>query len=148
MAKKDAEEKDEDKESKGGGRKKLLIILVLVIVLVAGGATYWFVLKPKPGAAPPPPTPGAVVQLDPITINLANGHFLKLGLALQPTAAVTEVSGAKALDDAITVFSGRTITELSTADGREKAKTQLITMVTKDYDKEVYDVYFTEFVMQ
>ena len=63
------------------------------------------VLKPKGDAsrAPPPkPKPGAVVKLDPITVNLAAGHFLKLGLSLQASAdAGEDVSGAKALDAAI-----------------------------------------------
>ncbi len=134
----------------GGRRKKLLVLVVLVVVALA--AVYLLVLKPKGGgkAAPPPkPVPGAVVKLDPITINLAGGHFLKLGLSLQASAdAGKEVSGAKALDAAIELFSGRTIEELAKRDGREKAKKDLVKEVSQLYEKKVYDVYFTDFVMQ
>lgn len=94
-------------------------------------------------------TAGVVVELNPITINLADGHFLKLGIALQADVkAGEEVTGAKALDLAIAQLSGKTVTELSTKDGREKAKEHLVEAVTEAYEKEVYDVYFTEFVYQ
>jgi flagellar protein FliL len=136
-------------EAKGGGRKKLIIILVAVLLLAAGG--YFVVLKPKTGkpAPPPKPVPGAVVKLDAITINLAGGHFLKLGLSLQATVdAGEDVSGAKALDAAIDLFSNKTIKELATRDGRENAKAALVKRVSDLYEGKVYDVYFTDYVMQ
>jgi flagellar FliL protein len=139
----------EDAKAKGGGGKKKLIVLVLVAV-IAVAAAYLLVLKPKAKPGPPPkPVAGAVVKLDPITINLAGGHFLKLGLSLQATAdAGEEVSGAKALDAAIDLFSGRTIEDLAKRDGREKAKQALIDEVAELYEHKVYDIYFTDFVMQ
>jgi flagellar FliL protein len=157
MAKKGAEAKDGE-EAADGGKKKLIILAVpiLVVVLVA----VWFlVLKPKAApadaaaAAAPSPTsswaPGAVAKLDPISINLAGGHFLKLGLSLQQSKAVAEeVSGAKALDSAIALFSNKSMEELSTLEGREKAKEKLVEHLREIYEGEVYDVYFTEFVMQ
>jgi flagellar protein FliL len=135
--------------AKGGGRKKLIIIVLAVLLLLAGG--YLFVLKPKMAkpAGPPKPVPGAVVKLDSITINLAGGHFLKLGLSLQATAAAGEdVSGAQALDAAIDLFSNKTIKELATREGREDAKTALVKRVSQLYEGKVYDVYFTDYVMQ
>ena len=134
--------------AKSGGRKKMIII-ALVAVVVAGAA-YMLVLKPKdkPGA-PPKPAAGAVVKLEPITINLASGHFLKLGLSLQASAdAGEDVSGAKALDVAIDLFSGRTVESLAGREGREKAKAALVKEVAERYENKVYDVYFTDFVMQ
>lgn len=131
-----------------GGKKKLIIIAAPVLVVALAAAWFLF-LKPSGPSKPVPPTPGAVVQLDPITINLAGGHFLKLGLALQPTAdAGEEVSGAKALDAAIALYSGKTMTELSAKEGREKAKATLIKEASELYEKKVYDIYLTEFVMQ
>jgi flagellar protein FliL len=132
-----------------GGRKKLIIVAVAVLLLLAAG--YFVVLKPKtskPGP-PPKPVPGAVVKLDAITINLAGGHFLKLGLSLQATAdAGEDVSGAKALDAAIDLFSNKTIKELATRDGREGAKAALVKRVSDLYEGKVYDIYFTDYVMQ
>jgi len=139
---------DEAGQAEGGGRKKMIIIAVVAVV--AAAAVYLLVLKPKDAAAcPPKPTPGEVVKLDPITVNLAAGHFLKLGLSLQASAdAGEDVSGAKALDAAIELFSGRTVESLAKSDGREKAKAALIKEVADRYENKVYDIYFTDFVMQ
>ena len=134
---------------RGGGRRKLVVLLIAVLLLAAAG--YLLVLKPRSGGpgAPPKPIPGAVVKLDPITVNLAGGHFLKLGLSLQATAdAGEDVSGAKALDAAIDLFSNKTIKELATRDGRESAKAALVKQVSDLYEGKVYDVYFTDYVMQ
>jgi len=149
-----ADKNDKKAGAKGGGRKKLIMIIAAVAVI--GGAAFFF-LKPGgdaaavPGAPSPSPSyvPGPVVALDPITINLAGGHFLKLGLALQATAgAGEEVTGAKALDAAIELFSNMTVEELTATKGREKAKEELVKEVSELYENEVYDIYFTEFVMQ
>jgi len=139
---------DEAGQAKGGGRKKMMM---LALVAVVAAAVYMLVLKPKDAAAaaPPKPKPGAVVELDPITINLAAGHFLKVGLSLQASADAGEaVPGAKALDAAIALFSGRTVESLAKSEGREKAKAALIKAISERYENKVYDIYFTDFVMQ
>ena len=134
------------------GKSKLLMILVVVLVVAA--AAYWFVLKPKDAAGaaatPPPPEKGEVVPLDPIYINLAQGHFLKLGIALQATksADVKHMDGSEALDAAIEVFSGQEIEKLSETDVRAEHKAELVEKVVESYEDHVMDVYFTEFVMQ
>ena len=38
--------------------------------------------------------------------------------------------------------------DLSSNDAREEQKKELVEKVKKAYEEEVYDVYFTEFVMQ
>lgn len=190
-----ADEKEADGEVKGGGKKKLIIIALPVVVLVLAAA-WFFVLKPKDDASGaavelPEPTAGVVVPLEPITVNLAGGHFLKVGIALQPTADVAEVDGSKALNKLIDVFSNKTVSELSSAEGKEAAKKELIARIKLAYlphgeitheeikkaneevsggkaheddeltaaqaekraaeltvQPEIYDLYFTEFVMQ
>lgn len=136
------EGKDKDKK---GGKKKLLIIVA--VVLVVAGAAYWFVLKPS--GAEEAPKPGLIVPLEPTQINLASGHYLKLGIALQLVeGAPEEVEGSKALDAAIDLFSGRTVEEVSTAKERRALKEELATTLEKSYEEEVMGVYFTEFVTQ
>ena len=126
-------------------KKKLIIIAVAVLALAGGG---WFMfLKPK--GPPPPPAPGAVIKLDPITLNLKKGHFLKVGLALQATTTAHEApEGSKALDLAISTFSDKDPAELSSNEAREKIKEELTKQVEKAYEHDVMGVYFTEFVMQ
>jgi flagellar FliL protein len=139
MPTKDAEAPEEKK----GGKKKLVIVLVAVLAL-AGGA-YWFVLKPKPE---PAPEPGEVVTIEPIQVNLAGGHYLKIGVALQLTTTAHEADGAKALDAVIELFSGRSMDELTRAESREKLKHKLLEEVEHDYHGDVMDLYFTDFVTQ
>jgi flagellar FliL protein len=129
--------------AKKGGKKKLLIILVAVLAI--GGGAYWFVLKPHPHAAP---QPGVVVTLEPIQVNLAAGHYLKIGIALQLTKGTKEVDGSKALDATIGMFSGRSMAQLTKPTQREKLKHQLVKTLGKRYDGEVMDVYLTDFVTQ
>jgi flagellar FliL protein len=133
------------------GKSKLLMIVA--VVLIAAAAAYFFVLKPKDSATPavpPPPEKGEVLPLEPIYINLAQGHFLKLGLALQATksADVKHMDGAEALDAAIEVFSGRDLEELSDSKARSEHKAELVEKVVESYEDHVMDVYLTEFVMQ
>jgi len=135
----DAEQSDE--AAKGGGKMKLIII-VLPVVLVIGAAAWFFLLRGDGGEkvkAIPEPTPGPVVTLDPITVNLASGHFLKLGLALQTDASAKEVDGSHALDLAISEFSGETIDDLSSAEGRERAKRELLARIKFAYLPESTD---------
>lgn len=137
----------EQKAPKKRSRKKLLI--AVAVLLAAAGAAAYLTLGSKGPATPPPPKPGIVLKLNPVTLNLRDGHYLKLGLALQATAkAPKDLDGSKALDLAIALFSDRSVTDLSSAQAREKAKAELLAQVEKAYPHEVMDVYFTEFVMQ
>ena len=143
-----------DKETPEGAEapkksKKKLIIIVLAVLLLGGGAGGYFAFFNNSEPAVETPEPGAVVALDAITVNLSDGHFLKVSIALQASAdAAHEPDGSKALDILISQFSNRSVDELSSNDAREQQKKELIEKVRKAYEEAVYDVYFTEFVMQ
>jgi flagellar FliL protein len=157
MAGKTLETEAPAEEAEGGKKKKKKRIVVIVPVLVIALAAGWFLFlrgggEQAPAAAEPEHQPGVVLVMEPITINLAGGHFLKVGLALQQDAAKAgghgEPDGSKALDLAIGIFSGLSIDELSTAEGRESAKAELLAEIEEAYHHEFYDIYFTEFIMQ
>ena len=131
-------------EAKGGGKLKKILILV-VLVAVVGGAVWFFFLKPKPVEAP---KPGEVVALEPIQINLAAGHYLRVGLALQLTETAHEADGSKALDATIATFSGKEMEEVLDPKKREHLKEELLEEVEHLYHGDVMDLYFTEFVTQ
>lgn len=126
-------------------RRRLLVPLLVLVVLAAAAGAWFFLLRPGPDAAP---KPGEVAPLDAIQLNLADGHYLRLGLALQLTEGATEVDGSKALDAAIEVFSGHTVGEVNQASTRERLRDQLEKKLEDRYEDEVMDVYFTEFVTQ
>lgn len=101
-----------------------------------------------------PVAEGEVVALDPITMNLASGDILKVGIALQLTASADSAKatadpaafGAEALDEAITVLGGYTKAELA-GNGKADAKAKLSARVADLYPDEVTGVYFTQFVI-
>lgn len=124
-------------------RKKLIIIIVAVLAL--GGGGYYQFFMPKPDK---PPEPGEVVTLEPIQINLADEHYLRVGLALQLTTKAHEADGSKALDAAINLFSGLPMEKVNNPKHRKELKTELEHELVELYEKEVMGVYFTEFVTQ
>ncbi len=96
----------------------------------------------------------STLEIDPVTVNLADGSYLKLGLALQlkegitAEAAAKEGFGAKAVDMALEVLSAKEMPELISAEARTAIKTQLGFDTCVAYHGDVLTVYFTEFVMQ
>lgn len=132
---------------------KLLVVVLVVVLLLGGGAGYWFFLRPTGGTpkarATPTPVPGAVLTVDPISVNLADGRYLRLGMGLQLTKATKEAPNpSRALDLAIAEFSGRTVAEVSDPATREKMKAELLASLEKAYEGEVMDLYLTNFVTQ
>ena len=141
----------DDATGKKGGKKKLLIIVAAVLVVAA--AAWFFLLRPAPAEADAEPelVAGEVLPLEAISINLADGHYLKLGLALQlveGAGAHTPIEGSKAQDAAIALFSGRDMAEVGDATQREELKAQLEHTLEEAYHHEVMDVYYTQYVMQ
>ncbi len=96
----------------------------------------------------------SVLELDSVTVNLADGRYLKLGLALQlgpgltAEVAQTEGLGAQALDMALDTLSAKSMKDLLSTDARTQIKQQLGIEVCIAYNANATTVYFTEFVMQ
>ena len=143
------DEKAAEEAPKKKSKMMLIIIVAAVVLLGGGGAGAYFMFAGGEKEEEPKPEPGKVVVMDAVTLNLADGHFLKLKIALQATLEAAEVpDGSKAVDIAISEFSNRPVAELASNEAREKAKEELKKKVEKAYEGEIMDVYFTEFVMQ
>ncbi|MDO9498353.1 MAG: flagellar basal body-associated FliL family protein [Nocardioides sp.] len=134
-----------EEQGKGGGRKKILLILLAVALV--GGAAWFFLLRPS-GGAEAEAVPGEVVVLEPVQINLAESHYLRIGVALQLVEGAHEIDGSMALDAVIEIFSGRRAAEVTKPAGRHKLKIELTEALEESYHGEVMGVYFTEFVTQ
>ena len=154
---------DDGSEEPKKFRKKLIIVAAVLLAVLAVGAFVAKGLLAGPSAPVPDPktVAGSVITLSPITLNLADGRYLKLTLALQlseagspaagsvdAAAAPPALDGAKALDAAIGVLGQHTYGELIGPGGRERAQKALSAEVKKRYPGEVLAVYFTEFLMQ
>lgn len=152
------------------GSNNLVPALVVAVGLIGGG--YFVSNGGGEAAAAAAPTEaaasdeggeanhGPVQNLEPITLNLADGHFLKVGIALQLADAAgghgeaEELPSAKALDIAISHLGAYTMDDLRTQADKELVKKKLSEKVAKAYvdplthGQMVTKVYFTEFVMQ
>jgi flagellar FliL protein len=162
------------KEPKGEGGKKgrgMLQVIVLAALLL-GGAKVLGIGGGGGGAAAHEATEpvattttteaaGPVVALDSLTLNIADGHYLKVGLAFEQStekgggghgeaAAGTDPKSewARALDTAIQVLGARTYQQLVTPDGRAAAKGDLEHQLVETYHGSIKRVFFTEFVLQ
>lgn len=150
------------------GKKKMIIIAAGAAVLLAGGTGggVWFLTKDASAATAAHVeevlTPGDVVALDAISLNLQDG-YLRVGIALQSVASDSGGHGSsgpdgnKALDLLISQFSGLAKADLATPEAREHHKQLLQEKIIEAYKEKAEDgtehktvmgIYFTQFVMQ
>jgi flagellar FliL protein len=135
-------------KSSGKRRPSKKIVIVLVLLLAVGGFIGSKKFMPAKAAAP---HPGDAVVLDPTTLNLAGGHYLKIAISVKLVAgkaSATDFDSSHAAQLLIEEFSDRTVGSLSTNPARDKLMTELTNRIKKAYDGEVYDVYLTQFVTQ
>lgn len=128
-------------------KKKLIVIIVLVLALAGGG--FWFTQMRH--TEEPHPEPGEVLTLEPVSVNLAGGGYLKIGIALQLTADAAGghgggPNGAKALDIVIAEFSQANPRDVTGE--REKLKHALEEKIIEAYHHTVMGIYYTEYVSQ
>jgi flagellar protein FliL len=136
-------------------KKMLMIIVIALVVLGGGGVSAFFMLTSDKAEAKPQPKKGVVTAIEnDLTINLSDGHYLKLGFALQETeeAGTEAVDTSEAINLAIDEYTGRSVAELSTEKGRERAKAELLEKIKKAYQEDgtemIMDIYYTAFVTQ
>jgi flagellar protein FliL len=144
-------------------KKKLIIILPLLLV-VLGGAYKFVLAKPKDAAAKPKVTGQVYILQKEFLVNLADGKYAKVSVALVmphlPVAAgghgapaPPEGYGAEPqeaiirdlISDELTDSSDR---ELISADGREKIKKHILESIHKHTDVHVEEVLFPDFTVQ
>lgn len=163
MAKKKDTTEGEPEESGGKGGKMLPAAMISLALVVAG----YFV--GGRGASGPPAAEAAVEEIEPevdhimdlapINVNLADGHYLRVAISIGLAAEASSGSGhgageeagpstAPAADFVLSTFSGKSIEELSTLEGRISAREHLEENLREYYGEGVVTVFFTEFVMQ
>lgn len=149
-----------------GSKKRGLVLPASIIaaavlaatVIMQGGAP---AAPAEPAEETPHPVEGPVVEIDPVTLNLSDDSYLKVGLALQlappsDEAAEGEEGGegveefptAKASDLIVSTLPKYTMKQLSSPRTRQAAKTLLSQRIIEAYGGEVTGIYLTSFVMQ
>lgn len=161
--KKASDDADGDAAPSGGKRKRMLLVVGSLVIAALAGK---FVLgggAPEASGAETTTTtaaPGPVEVLEPVTLMLADGRYLKLGIALQLHDEHAGAAGeeaketdprtkwAKGLDLVISALGRRTFPELVSPEGRDAAKRELTEQLRGAYPDVVEEIYFTEFVLQ
>lgn len=134
-------------KKKGSLFKSKKFLIILVVVLAVGGGAYKFLMPTKVSA----PVGGDVVPMDPMTLNLTDGHYLKIATAVQLVkgkATPANFSSSQAAELVIDQFSNRPADSLSSNAARKKLTSELLVNLKKAYPGEVYDVFLTQFVTQ
>ena len=140
-------------KKKGKGK----IIIILAVVLVAGvGAKFTVLSGGKSGkAAPAPsPTPGVVIDLGTMTINLADpGRYALVGLAVElgPTGTAEKYTPQMPLlkDATVRKLAGWTAAKLLSTTGQEDVRTQLTDQAQLLFGKDsIAKVLLTELIVQ
>jgi flagellar FliL protein len=127
------------------GKGKIIIIAVVALALVAGG---WFFFL-KPDGKEKAPEPGAVLVIEPITVNLSGGNYLKIGVTLQLSAEAGghgEPNPAPALDLIVSEYSQASLADVTGK--REEMKEHLEEKIIKAYHHDVLEIWLTEYVAQ
>lgn len=155
------------------GKSKLKMMIGAVVLVVIGAVLGGKVLGGGGGAAAASTTTttlephGTITTLDSITLNLADGRFLILGVSFEvshdivyPAVAAAGGHGggeestdkskgfARELDATIKVMSSFSYEQLIGPEGKEKAREALLSEVEKISHGAIEDVLFHEFVMQ
>jgi flagellar basal body-associated protein FliL len=161
--------KKKDDEAEGGKKKNPLVLVVLCVGLA--GAGYMLGGRGGGGAAAVAPTTTVeqlegckegtdanvkehkTIDLPAMNINLSDGHYLRVtvALALCPDVVVadpTKFVSAPAKDILVETLSGKSMMSLNEGEGRDKVKELLVERISDEYPEQVHDIYFLEFVMQ
>ncbi len=134
------------------GRFPVVIAAVVLAIGLVGAA---FVLRSGGGgetetSEPEAPKAGEVVPLDALTLNLADGHLARVGVAVElaettPAAEWEKAGGPSRMSDALIARIGSLKADEVTA---ERVKEELHDAGEDRFGEEFHGVYLTELVVQ
>jgi flagellar FliL protein len=134
--------------------------LVPAIVVAVGLIVAAYLMKPAPAPAAEKEAeeveiiPGEMATIEPITLNLADGHYLRLGVGVElvegvPAGEFLEGGhAAKFKDLMIAEVGDLTMADVTTTEGREALKGTLRDGAHELFEEEFSEIYLTEAVVQ
>ena len=136
-------------------KKKLIIAVPVMLLLVGGYVAKSMFMKPKP--APPPKIAGKLLTLAPeFLVNLYDGHYGKVTVALTLTKAPVAAAGETATlpEDAAVrsvvtdALTGMNSNDLINRTRRHTLQKALLRSIKKTTDEPVTGVMFTDIAVQ
>ncbi len=132
--------------------KKFLLFLLTVIIFVGGGGVIFYVLQQggeneqKKAAAS-----FKIMELEPVVINLSDGHYIRIAIALGYTGDESELKNKlPAINDIlITTVGAMTSKELISPEGKELLKENLLLKINSILSgAHVRNIFYREFIVQ
>lgn len=149
---------EEAGETEAKGKKKLIMVVVGVLLVVGIGAKFTVLSASKAKGATPvaSPSPGPVIDLGNMTLNLADTpgpHYAMVGLAVElgPKAAADKITAQVPLlkDAALRTLSGLTMATLLSPTGQDGVRSTLTDQAQGIFGKDnITKVLLTEVVVQ
>jgi len=130
--------------------RKFLLFLLAVFVFVGGGGVLFYVLQ-KGENEQKTAVSFKIMELEPIVINLSDGHYIRIAVALGYTGEESELkSKLPAINDIlITTVGAMSSKELISPEGKELLKENLLLKINSILSGvHVRNIFYREFIVQ
>ena len=139
--------------------KKAIIVALSAFLVIGGGAVAALKLGVVGNRAtivsqPPPQLKVAYVEVREMTLRLADSgseHYIKLDPVLAVRAGEAEAMENKipvVRDRIVTVVTARSSSELASPMGQRKLKEDLVSTLHKDFQDNLVDIYFSDYLVE
>lgn len=141
--------------SRPGLGKVLIILLIVVIVALIGASAFWVMSMKAENTETQKVEIGPVYETEEYTVNIANtlNHFIKAKFAIELSneEALHEVETKLPIiqDTIIMVLSGQDLQTLSTVEGKEKLKENILNSINDILEEgQANKIYYKNIIFQ
>ena len=130
---------------------KKVLILLLVVAMVAGGGGLFYVVQKGKKNEQKTATSFEIMELEPVVINLSDGHYIRIAIALGYTGDESELKNKlPAINDVlITTVGAMSSKELISPEGKELLKENLLLKINSVLSGvQVRNIFYREFIVQ
>jgi flagellar FliL protein len=130
---------------------KKVLILLLVVATVAGGGVLFYVIQEGKKDEQKTAASFKIMELEPVVINLSDGHYIRIAIALGYTGEESELkSKLPAINDIlITTVGAMSSKELISPEGKELLKENLLLKINSVLSGvQVRNIFYREFIVQ
>ena len=131
--------------------KKFLLFLVVVSIFAGGGGVLFYFLQKGESEHQDISTSLRIMELEPVVINLSDGHYIRIAIALGYTGDESELKNKlPAVNDVlITTVGAMSSKELISPEGKELLKENLLLKINSVLSKvQVRNIFYREFIVQ
>ena len=130
---------------------KKVWILLLVVATVAGGGVLFYVIQEGKKDEQKTAASFKIMELEPVVINLSDGHYIRIAIALGYTGEESELKNKlPAVNDVlITTVGAMSSKELISPEGKELLKENLLLKINSVLSGvQVRNIFYREFIVQ